>query len=342
MRPGEVKGSQGEKASALIVGIDLGGTKILAGLGDLNGNIRAEMRVETRAEEGPERVVDRMARVVRELIRQAGAGEEEVGYIVVGAPGPLDPSSGVVCHPPNLPGWDCFPLRDQLSRHFPQCSVTVDNDANLAALGEYYFGYEGAFADMLFVTVGTGIGGGIIVKGSIYHGCCGAAGEFGHMALQPENGPPCGCGARGCLEALASGTAIAREARKVAAAGEGSLMWELTGRDLGRLTAEVVGEAARKGDDTARRVITGAGVYLGMGLANLVNIFNPAAIVLGGGVIFGLGEMLLGPAREEMKKRAMKFPASKVQVLEGKLGSRAGLMGCFALAAQIKEGRGWK
>ncbi len=305
----------------------------------MNGTVRAEIRVETRAEEGPERVVARIADTVRGLLRQAGVREEEVRYIVVGAPGPLDPLSGMVYHPPNLPGWDSFPLGERVSQCFPLSSVKVDNDANLAALGEYYFGYERAFRDLVFLTVGTGIGGGIVMEGRIYHGCCGAAGEFGHMAIVPQNGPLCGCGSRGCLEALASGTAIAREARDAVKAGKRSLLLEAAGGEIDRLTAEVVGEAARKGDEVACAIVARAGHYLGIGLANLVNIFNPAAIVLGGGVVYGLGEMLLGPARDEMMRRAMEFPARKVQVLEGRLRGRAGLLGCFALIAQSKEGR---
>lgn len=322
------------KARSWVVGVDLGGTKILAGLGDTEGNIRAELKVATRAEEGPEKVVGRIAQAVCELLQRTGVKEKEIGAMVVGAPGPLDPSSGIVYQPPNLPGWDSFPLKERLSGYFPDFPVMIDNDANLAALGEYRFGYQQVFDNLLFMTVGTGIGGGIIMDGRIHHGACGAAGEFGHMVILPEDGPLCGCGSHGCLETLASGTAIAREARDMVRAGKGALLWELAGHDMKRLTAEVVGEAARKADETASEIIARAGHYLGIGLANLVNIFNPAAIVIGGGVVFGLGESLLVPAREEMKRRAMKLQREKVQVLQGKLGTRAGLLGCFALAAQ--------
>lgn len=315
-----------------IAGIDLGGTKILTGISDTHGNLAAEIKIETRAKEGGDAVVQRMAGSVRQLLHQFGAGDNQLLGIVVGAPGPLSPATGVIHQAPNL-GWKEFPLREKMADHFT-VPIHVDNDANVAALGEYQYGYHGRFQDMLYITVGTGVGGGIIIGGRIYYGASGGAGEFGHMIIMPEGGPLCGCGSRGCLETLASGTAIARNARELASQGKGKSLLKIAG-DVESITAETVGMAARNGDTEALAIINQAGYYLGIGLASLVNIFNPAAIVVGGGVTAGLSELLLAPAREEMKKRVLCTPGEDVQVLPALLGNRAGLMGCLALAQRI-------
>ncbi|NMA63813.1 MAG: ROK family protein [Syntrophomonadaceae bacterium] len=321
-----------------MAGIDLGGTKILTGLADADGRLVAEVEVATCAEQGSAAVVGRMAETVKQLLEQVGAEEEELAGMVAASPGPLNPVTGVVYYPPNL-GWCEFPLREALADIFP-VPIEIENDASLAALAEYRYGYGGRYDPLLYMTVSTGVGGGIVIDGSIYHGAGGAAGEFGHMKLLPD-GPLCGCGCRGCLETLASGTAMARQARELAERGQGKRMLELAGNCPEEITARTVGEVARGGDAEAGEIILRTGRWLGIGLANLVNIFDPAAIVLGGGAALGLGALLLDPAREEMKRQVMRGLGKKTEILPAKLGGRSGLLGCLALAEQkewIKSG----
>lgn len=324
--------------ASLIAGIDLGGTKILAGIADQHGHLVAEARTETPAGKSGDEVVEKMAGLLRQLLAQVGAGEGKLSVIAVGAPGPLDPETGIVRQAPNL-GWRNFPLADRLARHF-RVPVYVDNDANLAGLGEYEYGFQHRFRDLLYVTVSTGIGGGIIINGGVYHGVSGGAGEFGHMVIIPDGGPGCSCGGQGCLETLASGTAIAARARELIARGGGKALLALAGNRGGDITARTVGAAAMNGDGEALDIVRRAGYYLGIGLANLVHVLNPAAIVIGGGVANGLGEMLLGPARQEMRRRVMPVLGRTVEVLPGALGDRSGLLGCLVLARRMKTGAG--
>ena len=242
-----------------MAGIDLGGTKILTGLADVDGRLVAEIEVATCAEQGSAGVVRRMAETVKYLLEQVGARKEELTGMVVASPGPLN-ITGVVYYPPNL-GWHEFPcVRPWLIFGL----IEVDNDASLAALAEYRYGYGEGYDPLLYMTVSTGVVG-IVIDGSIYHGAGGAAGEFGHMTLLPD-GPLCGCGCRGCLETLASGTAIAVRPAELAVRGQGKRMLELAGNCPEEITARTVGEAARggdvggSGDNSACGAVAGYGV----------------------------------------------------------------------------------
>ncbi|MFZ5652618.1 MAG: ROK family protein [Bacillota bacterium] len=314
-----------------VAGVDLGGTKILAALADLQGRIVAEKRVHTVAEEGPGAVIDRIVSTigeVRRMIPDDGGGPAAIG---VGSPGPLDPVSGVVYGSPNLPGWTHVPLKRILEEK-TGAPVLLDNDANLAALGEYSFGAGCGSRHMVYVTASTGIGGGLILDGRIYRGAGGGAGEVGHMVIDPL-GPLCGCGRKGCLEALASGTAMAARARELVAAGRGRAILRETGGNPGAISAASVAGAAAAGDHEAAAIISAAGKYLGIGMANLINIFNPERLVIGGGAL-GAGELYWEYTEKEIAQRTLKHSLDMVSVVKAQLEGRSGLLGAVALALE--------
>ncbi len=270
--------------------------------------------------------MDRMVSMIRDLM-QEHTPDQKLGAVVVGAPGPLDSETGLIYEAPNLK-WKQVPLREVLQEAL-QVPVWVDNDANLAALGEYTYGYPLEFEVLLYLTVSTGIGGGIITNGEIYRGIDGGAGEFGHMTILPR-GPVCGCGNYGCLEALASGTAIARVAREEVSQGHLRALGESVKGRLADIDARLVAEFAAKGDPEAARIMEEAMGYLGIGVANLVNLFNPRAIVIGGGLSGYPG--LLDRVRQVVKDRAYSSLSRNLKILPARLGNKAGLMGCRALA----------
>lgn len=313
----------------LVIGIDLGGTNIRTAVVDRTGGIIAHDHRETLANEGPRAVISRMIEAARMVMAQAGVARCQVAEVGVGSPGPLDIEAGVALSPPNLPGWDRVPLR-QLIEEGLGIPTTLENDANAAALGEHRFGAGRGVDHMIYVTVSTGIGGGLILGGELYHGATGMAGEIGHITILPH-GPLCGCGNRGCLEALASGSAIARRAREIVAHGVPTRIADLAGGDLDLITARLVADAAREGDVEAEGILSEAMDYLGTGLASLVNLFNPQLVVIGGGLAH-IGEWLFGPVRRAIKRRAFPAQAQAVRVVPAELGDHVGVLGAAAVA----------
>lgn len=311
-----------------LAGVDLGGTKILTVLADSDGGIAAEIEVPTEAGGGYAHVLDRIAATVEAVCRQAGVPWEVVAAVGAGAPGPLDSRTGVIHQAPNL-GWRDVPFGDDLAARLGR-PVYLENDANLGALGEYTFGAGRGSADMVFVTVSTGIGGGLILRGGIYSGAGGGAGEIGHIKVVPD-GPRCGCGARGCLEAVASGTAIARRARELIAAGAGTAVLQQAGGDPERVTAGTVAAAARAGDPEARSILDEAVGYLGTGLAAVLNLLNPELVVLGGGVMKS-ADLLWDTLDRVLRAQALDTAYRRVRLVQGVLGGRAGALGAVALA----------
>lgn len=309
-----------------IVGIDLGGTHFRIGLFDREGHILRRRSWPTEAESGPDTVIQRLAAGVLELC--APEGLDQVVAIGVGSPGPLDPWRGVIIHTPNLPGWNEVPLRDILSSRLG-VPVFLGNDANLAALGEMLFGAAMGCRDVVYFTVSTGVGGGVITDGRLLLGAHGLAGELGHTTILP-NGPLCGCGNHGCLEALASGTAIAREARLRLTAGEPSRLLEMAGGDVAKVNAELVSRAAAQGDALAGEVFQNAAYHLGIGVANVLHAFDPDIVVLGGGVSLA-GDMLFSTVRRVVQERAMPAYRLTANIVPAALGDDAGLMGAAAL-----------
>ena len=301
-----------------VVSVDLGGTQIRALRTDLAGEKLARSQRATMAEGGSDAVLERIYEAVEEVV--SGVESSEIVGIGIGAPGPID-QAGHLHDPPNLPGWKDFSLSKRLSDRF-DVPAYAGNDANLAALGEYRFGAGQGVEDLIYMTISTGIGGGIVTGGKMLLGARGFAAEVGHQTLVAD-GPICGCGQPGHLEALASGPSIAREALKRLDAGEQSSI-------TGEVTPEAVAEAARQGDQLALEVLHQAGFYIGLGLTNLIHILEPERVLLGGGVSQA-GNLLLDPIRETVYNRVMSPVYRDVQIMSAALGEDVGLMGAVAL-----------
>jgi glucokinase len=308
--------------------VDLGGTNIRAAMfPTAEPTPSAIVRVPTRAAEGPDAVIGRIIGAIEEVSSGVGDGIR----IGVGAPGLIDPHRGVIVEAPNLTGWVNIPLRDQLERHF-ECPVALGNDANLAALGEWRHGAGRGTHNLLFLILGTGIGGGVIIDDRLLVGARGLAGELGHMTIVAD-GPLCGCGKRGHVEALAAGPAIARRARERIAAGAASSLGSGATK-AAEITAEDVAAAAIAGDRLAREVLAEAGAALGLHLANLVHAFDPEMIVFGGGVS-QIGAPLFEPMEESLRRNVL-HPAylEGLKLERSALGDDAGLIGAMVLAQE--------
>ncbi len=313
----------------LVIGIDLGGTKISTALVNHSGEIITHDYRETCAAEGQQAIVKRMLDAAREVMARAEATPAQVAAVGIGAPGPLEIETGMTMSPPNLPGLNHTPLK-QLIEDGLGIPAFLEKDANAAALGELRFGAGKGAKHMIYITASTGVGSGLILGEKLYYGANGMAGELGHTTVLP-NGPLCGCGNRGCLEALASGTAIARRACERVARGVPTLIADLAENDRGCITAELVAEAAAQGDTEAREILAEAMNYLGIGVANLVNLFNPQLVVIGGGLA-NIGETLFEPVRRAVDRCAFPKPAQTVQVVQAELGDYVGVLGAAAVA----------
>lgn len=307
--------------------MDIGGTKVAAGLVDTNGEISARVREpmvsNSSAQEGLNAVLSAIAKVMPE-------GEFGVGGIGICAPGPLDPKTGVIWNPPNLPCWRNFPLGESVQKRYA-APVKIDNDANAAALAETRWGAARGCRNVFYATIGTGIGTGIVFDGKIYHGRTGSAGEGGHVSID-YRGPICRCGKPGCIEILASGTAIAQRAREEMAVGTNSVMLELAGGDVDALTGEIVGKAADGGDDLAKAILTQATEMLALWLSNMVDLFDPDVIVIGGGAA-ALYQPFFGKLRERISHLTVNPRADEVPILSARYGADAGIAGGAALCA---------
>jgi len=309
-----------------IVGIDLGGTNIAVGCVSEDGTkVRGLVSEPTRSDLGPDGVVQRMVQTAERSMQMLQAEEKgaQVVGVGIGAPGPLDFHRGVVLLAPNL-GWTDMPLRDRISAGLKR-PAALDNDANCAALGEWWQGAAKGTSHALAVTIGTGIGGGVILNGKIYHGASDCAGELGHTTIDMD-GRRCACGNYGCLEAYASGPAIALRAAEALSSGyESSLRTRVKG-DLSKITAQTVYDAAAEGDELALEVVRDTASYLGAGIANFLNIFNPEVVVVCGGVT-AAGERLFGPMQREVARRAFKPAVAACRIVPGMLPGTAGVIG---------------
>ncbi len=311
-----------------VVGIDIGGTKLATVVANDSGNILSKVRRPTDAEKGPEYAIRLLFEMVNETVAQANLEQEAISAIGVSCGGPLDTKTGIVYSPPNLPGWDAFPLKVQLESEF-KVSVIIENDANACALAEYRFGGGRGYNSVLYMTMSTGIGGGIVIDGKIYHGANDSAGEVGHQILLPD-GPLCGCGKRGCLEALCSGPAIARRAKEAIQKESNTTILALTDGHIDAVKSEHVLAAARQGDMLALKLVEETAYYMGWGIANLVNILNPDIVLLGT-VAIAAGDLLLEPIRKTVSNFAMARPAEVVQIIPAQLGDSLGDLAAVAL-----------
>jgi len=316
-----------------VVGMDLGGTKILAAVVDADGRVVAEAKLKTQPEGGPDAVIGRMAQAAQEAVQKLKVGWDAILGVGVGAPGPVNPDAGVVQHTPNLPGWEKVPLASQLGELLG-VPVFLENDVNLGTLGEHVLGAGQGTRDMVGIFVGTGTGGGLILDGRLHSGYRHAAAEIGHMILLAD-GPLCGCGKRGCAEALASRTAIERDIWLGISAGRRSLIPELTGGDPERLTSGVLAQAIRERDPLVSEVVARAQWYLGLLTASIVNLVDPEMIVFGGGLVEALGDGFLQPIRVTARQYFIQQAgADEVRIVAAKLGDHAGVLGAAALARQ--------
>ena len=317
-----------------VVGIDIGGTKLATVVADSTGHILSKVRKPTLAEKGPEYALQLLFEMVRETVASADLAQESVSAIGVSCGGPLDTKTGVVYSPPNLPGWDALPLKAQLESEF-HIPVTIENDANASALAEYRFGGGRGYEAVLYMTMSTGIGGGIVIDGQIYHGANDSAGEVGHQILLPD-GPRCGCGKRGCLEALCSGPAIARRAQDtiqkqlVDGTESATALLKLANGRIKDVKSEHVLEAAQTGNILALQLVEETAYYMGWGIANLVNILNPDIVLLGT-IAIAAGDLLLNPIRKTVSEFAMTRPAEAVKIAPAQLGEALGDLAAIAL-----------
>jgi glucokinase len=319
-----------QRGSGPYLGVDIGGTKIAIGVVDDQGKILAQSRAPMIANGTAEAGFHAVDHAIRSMIETDAA--RHIQGIGICAPGPLDPRTGVVLNPPNVPCWRNFPLAERVSAKY-HVPVKVDNDANAAALAETRWGAARGYKYVFYTTIGTGIGTGIVFDGSIYHGSTGSAGEGGHVSIDYQ-GPVCGCGKRGCIEVLAAGPAIARRARAKLASDPSrhSAMLDLANGDLASITSEKVAQAYTAGDPAAREVLTETADLLTAWLGNIIDLFDPDVIVIGGGVA-----AMLRPFFEHIKQNLPKWcvnpKASEVPLLMAYYGADAGIAGGAALCA---------
>lgn len=312
--------------------IDLGGTTISAALGDTTGRLVVERTIPTASHEGPAGVLQRIGTLVNQLAAEAGVKPAALG---MGVPGLIDFAQGRTLFLPNLPTqWREVPVAATL-REITGCPVFLLNDARAAALGELVFGLGQSAHTMVFYTLGTGIGGGVVIDGKLRMGAVGGAGEIGHQTIMVD-GPLCGCGNRGCLETLASAPAITGEGVRLMRSGLAPKLYELAQGEASNVDPRLMARAAAEGDANVQDALMRALRYLGIGAANMVVALHPDLIVYGGGMA-ALGSVLTETVYAEIQRRVRMFPAGDVRVECSKLGSQAGILGAIALA--LKEGK---
>ena len=316
-----------------VAGVDLGGTRLRVALADRDGTIVRRRAVSTLANEGRNAVIGRVVAEIRAVLEPEPL--TELARVAIAVPGPVDPWTGTVYRPPNLPGWGDVPLRSILEADLT-IPALLGNDANLAALAECRFGAGRGLTHMVYVTVSTGVGGGVVNAGRLLLGAWGGAAEIGHMTID-LNGPRCSCGNHGCLEAMASGTAIAREAALRIATGESSVLGRRLGGALDQLDAGLVVQTAFDGDLVARQVVEWAGYNLGVGFANIMHLFDPQAIVVGGGVANHAWDLLAPSVERAVRERAMEAYVGRTEIRRSQLGDDVGLFGAVALALDGME-----
>lgn len=304
-----------------VVGVDLGGTKIYTALVDLEGNVKNEVIIKTEAEKGDVAVLNKILDTIDTVLNNIDINE--VLAIGVGSPGPLDVKNGLIVYTPNLP-FKNFNIVKPIKEKY-NLPTYLDNDANVATLGEFMFGAGRGTENMVFVTASTGIGGGAIINGKLFRGSTGNALEIGHMTVL-KGGPRCGCGNDGCGESLGSGTAIMRTAQE---AVKSNAITSL--KNYSEVTAKEVFEEAKKGDRIANEILTNALSYLGITIANIANTFDPDMIVIGGGVVNG-GDIVLETIKKEVENRCLRSISSNCRIEKAMLDGKAGMLGAAALA----------
>jgi len=315
--------------TSYVVGVDFGGTKILAGVFDEKFNCIGRARVSTKADRGVDEVIGRIARSVREAVDEIDLDLKQIKAIGIGAPGAVDSESGKVIFAPNL-GWDDVPLKKELEKQV-DAPVFLENDCNVCTLGIYEVELKAKPRDVVGIFLGTGIGGGLIVEGQLYSGFNRTAGEIGHMVIQ-VGGPKCGCGNKGCFEALASRTAIFRTIKEAVKEGQKTILTEMLGPELEDLRSGDLRKAIKRGDKFVEHVIEEAAEYTGIAAANIINLLNPEVIVIGGGLMEQLEDEMLAIIVETAMDYSMPGTTKGIEIIATKLGDDAGITGGAVLA----------
>lgn len=311
------------------IGIDVGGTNVKIALVDDNGKIIYSNSVPTYAKMGYEYTVNNIKQAIKDLMKETNTTPSDIEGIGFDFPGQVDCKTGVVKLAPNIPGWVNVPIAQMIEDEF-HIPTRIDNDVRCAALGELKFGAGRGCENFICITVGTGIGSGIVINGKVVRGATNAAGELGHIKLQMNGGPICGCGDTGCLEAFASGPAIVAMAQEYIKGGKSTKFREMAAVEGGEITPYMVAKAAEEGDPVAKRIFEIVGEYIGIGLTSVINLLNPERVIIGGGVAES-GELLLGPIRKTIKERAMVVAGNAVEIVPAQLGNSAGVIGASML-----------
>ena len=313
----------------LVAAVDMGATHVNVALADFSAKIMEEISLPFDIKQGPQVCLAEVKRILQELLDRYGIGISEIMAVGVGVPGPVIKDAGMVMSPPIMPGWDRYPIRKTLEEAWG-CPVSLNNDAELGALGEWAYGAGRGEKNLAFIKVGSGIGAGLIINQQIYGGTTGSAGEIGHITIE-ENGPLCTCGNHGCMEAFAGGNAIALQARKVVESGKRTLLSNIPRENI---TAQEVAESARRGDLPSQEIIMRAGTFIGIAIAGVVNLFNPSAVIIGGGVAQA-GDLLTTSIRQAVRERSLHASEQSVHITTAMLGQRSSLIGATVQAINI-------
>jgi glucokinase len=311
------------------IGIDVGGTNVKIALVDKSGKIIYSNSVPTYAKMGYEYTVNNIKQAIKDLMKETNTTAKDIDGIGFDFPGQVDYKTGVVKLAPNIPGWVNVPIAQMIEEEF-HIPTRIDNDVRCAALGEMKFGAGQGCENFVCITVGTGIGSGLVVNGQLVRGASNAAGEIGHIKLQMKDGLICGCGDTGCLEAYASGPSIVAMAQDYIKGGKSTKFREMAAAEGGEITPYMVAKAAEAGDPVAKRIFEIVGEYIGIGLTSVINLLNPEKVIIGGGVAEA-GDLLLDPIRKTIKERAMVVAGSAVEIVPAQLGNSAGVIGASML-----------
>lgn len=311
------------------IGIDVGGTNVKIALVDKNGKIIYSNSVPTYAKMGYEYTVNNIKQAIKDLMKETNTTAKDIDGIGFDFPGQVDYKTGVVKLAPNIPGWVNVPIAQMIEEEF-HIPTRIDNDVRCAALGEMKFGAGQGCENFVCITVGTGIGSGLVINGQLVRGASNAAGEIGHIKLQMKDGLICGCGDTGCLEAYASGPSIVAMAQDYIKGGKSTKFREMAAAEGGEITPYMVAKAAEAGDPVAKRIFEIVGEYIGIGLTSVINLLNPEKVIIGGGVAEA-GDLLLDPIRKTIKERAMVVAGSAVEIVPAQLGNSAGVIGASML-----------
>lgn len=325
-----------KKISDYVIGVDLGATNIISLLISKDGKIVARNSRKTMGEKGRKKTISQIVTSARDVLKEgerAGVSSKSILGLGIGGPGPLNDDGGVIHIAPNIPGWINTHLVKELEDelHLP---IYLENDANAAALGEWWLGAGRGVDNLVLLTLGTGVGGGIIIDGEVLHGVRHTAGEVGHMIIR-EGGLLCGCGNRGCLEAYASAQSVVKRTLDAIKKGKKTILTDLVKNKLGDISCKLVYDTARKGDNLSKQIVDETGKYLGIGIANIVNIINPEMIILGGGVAKA-GDLLFKPVRKYVREYAFSAATEGVKIVPAALGVNAGAVGAVAYVLKKK------